>query len=267
MRLFVERARLVQPNFDVTPENADSIVEICQRLDGLPLAIELAAARARHLTPQALLARFDRRLDVLSRGQRDLPARQQTMRDTIAWSYDLLDATEQRLFTGLSIFVGGATLDACEEILESPGIDQLEVLESLADKSLLRFVLDEESRVSMLETIRDFARERLEESGDLPGISRRHAEYFLTAGGGDRAPHRRHETDDGHLIVSIGTRPISAAPSPGGETKGTSSLPSAMGGALWRFWRFAATWRKADRSRRALASIRVRFAPGSRQSP
>ncbi len=240
VRLFVERARLVQPTFDVTPENADAIVEICLRLDGLPLAIELAAARARHLSPQALLARFDRRLDVLSRGQRDLPARQQTMRDTIAWSYDLLDAAEQRLFAGLSIFVGGATLEACEEIVEVPGIDLLEVLESLADKSLIRFVLDEESRVSMLETIRDFARERLEASGDLSSVALRHADYFLRLaeeteplleGREQTRTLDRLDRDQGNLRSAIIWW----------RDQGETERALRMSGALWRFW-----WLRGD---------------------
>ena len=142
VRLFVNRAQSVKPGFEITTDNAAAVVEICSRLDGLPLAIELAAARVRLLSPDALLARFDRRLDVLERGPRDLPARQKTMRDTIAWSYDLLDPAEQRLFTRLSIFAGGATLDAATAIAGDPqsedGMADLELLESLADKSLIQ---------------------------------------------------------------------------------------------------------------------------------
>ncbi|HLL50499.1 MAG TPA: adenylate/guanylate cyclase domain-containing protein, partial [Thermomicrobiales bacterium] len=116
VRLFVNRAQSVKPGFDVTADNAAALVEVCSRLDGLPLAIELAAARVRLLSPQALLDRLDRRLDVLGRGPRDLPARQQTMRDTIAWSYDLLDPAEQQLFSRLSVFAGGAALEAAEAV-------------------------------------------------------------------------------------------------------------------------------------------------------
>jgi tetratricopeptide (TPR) repeat protein len=240
VRLFVERARLVQPNFDVTAENADAIVEICQRLDGLPLAIELAAARARHLTPQALLARFDRRLDVLSRGQRDLPDRQRTMRDTIAWSYDLLDPAEQRVFTDLSIFVGGATLEACEDVVDAAGGDALDVLESLADKSLIRFALDEDSRITMLETIRDFARERLDASDDQSRVARRHADYFL----------RLAEETEPLLEGREQTRSLDSLDREQGNLRAAitwwrdqGDLESAlrMSGALWRFW-----WLRGD---------------------
>ena len=197
VRLFVSRAQSVKPGFEITADNAAAVAEICSRLDGLPLAIELAAARIRLLSPDALLARFDRRLDVLDRGPRDLPARQQTMRDTIAWSYDLLDPDEQRLFTYLSIFAGGATLEAAAAIAGDPesggGMADLELIESLADKSLIQLTGDE-SRIRMLQTIRDFGQERLAESPERQVIAQRHAAYFLaiaeevgTAARGERA--------------------------------------------------------------------------------
>ncbi|MDQ3226762.1 MAG: adenylate/guanylate cyclase domain-containing protein, partial [Chloroflexota bacterium] len=137
VRLFVARAQSVKPEFTLTTDNAGDIVEICRRLDGLPLAIELAAARARFYSPLALRERLDgfgRRLDLLSRGQRDLPARQQTMRDTVAWSYDLLDPAEQRLFTRLAVFVGGATIETCLAVAaelpgDDPALDALTLLE------------------------------------------------------------------------------------------------------------------------------------------
>ena len=114
MQLFIERAQAVQADFAVTNENAPAVAEICERLDGLPLAIELAAARVKLFPPQALLARLDSRLKLLTGGARDLPARQQTLRNTIDWSYDLLDAGEQALFARLGVFVGGCTLEAAE---------------------------------------------------------------------------------------------------------------------------------------------------------
>jgi predicted ATPase/DNA-binding CsgD family transcriptional regulator len=184
VQLFVARARAVQEAFALTAENAAAVAAICRRLDGLPLAIELAAARVKVLSPAALLARLERRLVVLTGGGRDLPARQQTMRDTIAWSYDLLPAPEQRLFRHLAIFVGGFTLEAAEAIANAH--DDLDVnlfdgITSLVDKSLLQRVegRDGEPRFSMLETVRELGLERLAASGELDAVSRLHAAYFL----------------------------------------------------------------------------------------
>ena len=143
VQLFVARAQAVQEAFVLTAENAAAVAAICRRLDGLPLAIELAAARVKVLSPSALLARLERRLTVLTGGGRDLPARQQTMRDTIAWSYDLLSLPEQRLFRRLAIFVGGCTFAAAEAIANAAGdlgIDPFDGMTSLVDKSLLQRV-------------------------------------------------------------------------------------------------------------------------------
>ena len=139
--LFVERATAVKPDFAVTNANAPAVAEICVRLDGLPLAIELAAARIRLLSPEAMLARLGHGLALLTGGRRDLPARQQTLRDAIAWSYDLLDRDEQRLFRRLGVFVGGFTLEAAEAVCDGEGdlgIDVLDGLDSLVDKSLVQ---------------------------------------------------------------------------------------------------------------------------------
>jgi predicted ATPase/DNA-binding CsgD family transcriptional regulator len=184
VQLFIARARAVQETFTLTGENAVAVAAICRRLDGLPLAIELAAARLKVLSPSALLARLERRLTVLTGGGRDLPARQQTMRDTIAWSYDLLSAPEQRLFRRLAFFVGGCTFEAAESIANAGGglgIDPLDGLTSLVDKSLLQRVeaADGEPRFSILETIRELGRERLAACGELDEISRHHANVFL----------------------------------------------------------------------------------------
>jgi non-specific serine/threonine protein kinase len=184
VRLFVERAQAVTEDFALTPENAETIAEICRRLDGLPLAIELAAARIKILPPVALLARLERRLPVLTGGNRDLPARQQTMRDTLAWSFDLLSSEEQALFRRLSVFVGGFSLEAAEAIAAVPGayiINPLDGVASLVDKSLLRQVpsVGGEPRYRMLETAREFGLEQLAASGEEEAIREWHAQWCL----------------------------------------------------------------------------------------
>jgi predicted ATPase len=183
VELFIQRACDVKPDFQVTNETAPAIAEVCYRLDGLPLAIELAAARIKVLTPRALLARLEHRLDVLRGGARDLPARQQTMREAVGWSYDLLDEAEKALFRRLSVFVGGCSLEAVEFVCARIGVDEIDLLDqlaSLSDKSLL--VHEEtsggEPRFRMLQVIREYARERLVESGEATELLRRHAGYF-----------------------------------------------------------------------------------------
>jgi predicted ATPase/class 3 adenylate cyclase len=185
--LFVERARAIQPTFQVSQANARAIAEICVRLDGLPLAIELAAARIRLLPPQALLARLSNSLQVLTGGAQTLPERQQTLRNTIQWSYDLLDMQEQLLFRRLSVFSGGWTLEAAEAVVHagqqsnSDGLPILDGTASLLDKSLLlQVALDEEEpRFIMLETIREFGRECLEALGEIEDTQQAHAAYYL----------------------------------------------------------------------------------------
>jgi predicted ATPase/class 3 adenylate cyclase len=181
VRLFVERARTVKPDFTVTNESAPAVAEICARLDGLPLAIELAAARVRLLPPQKMLQRLGNRMKLLKGGARDLPTRQQTLRGAIDWSHDLLEE-EKILFRRLSVFAGGRTLEAIEEICDPEGaLDALEGLESLLEKSLLRQEEGPggEPRFVMLETIHEYAREKLQASGEAEEIKRLHAEYFL----------------------------------------------------------------------------------------
>jgi predicted ATPase/class 3 adenylate cyclase len=174
--LFLERARAVAPGFAVTDENAPAIAELCVRLDGLPLAIELAAARVKLLPPQALLARLGRRPDLLRSGARDRPARQQTLRAALDWSFDLLDATEQRLFARVSVFAGGFRLEAAEDVCDA----DLDAVEVLLENSLLRSEErpDGEPRFSMLETIRDYGRERLEQDGVADDLRERHAHWY-----------------------------------------------------------------------------------------
>src|SRR5207253_5371923 len=184
VQLYIERAQAVKPDFELTNENAPAVAEICARLDGLPLAIELATARLNVFTPQALAERLGNRLKLLRGGARDLPVRQQTLRDTIDWSYELLDAPEQALFQMLAIF-SGATLEAVEavtgRIARFDDFDIFEGVGSLADKSLLR---QEEgaggqTRLRMLETIREFAMSHLKEDAAFnPEVCRAHATYF-----------------------------------------------------------------------------------------
>src|SRR5215469_5576041 len=201
--LFLERGRAVNPDFALTADNATTIVEICRRLDGLPLALELAAARLSLLTPQALLSRMKHRLPVLTRGARDLPQRQQTLRNTLAWSYDLLDEREQHLFRQLAVFVGSFPLEAVEAVWtdegsstsssSSPSSDEgVELIAQLLDKSLIQPAdsVDGEPYFRMLDTIREYALEHLVASGEEQAVKRRHADFYL----------RLAETAEPHLL-------------------------------------------------------------------
>ncbi len=182
--LFIQRARAARPDFQVTNASAPAVAELCARLDGLPLAIELAAARVKLLSPPAMLARLGRRLNLLTGGGRDLPARQQTLRATIDWSYDLLEPDECVLFARLAVFVGGCSLDAVEPVCnlgDDLSLDVLDGLALLVDRSLLRQIEgpEAEPRFVMLETIREYAAERLGVSGDTEAVRRKHAEYYV----------------------------------------------------------------------------------------
>jgi predicted ATPase/class 3 adenylate cyclase/Tfp pilus assembly protein PilF len=179
--LFIERAVAVKPAFTVTNENAPAVAEICYRLDGLPLAIELAAARVRVLPPQRMLAELSHRLSFLMGGARDLPARQKTLRGAIDWSHDLLNADEQKLFRRLSVFVGGSTLEAIETVCHiEPALSVLETLESLVGKSLVKQTeAHGQPRLVMLETIREYARDRLIAAGEAERVRERHRVCFL----------------------------------------------------------------------------------------
>ena len=184
LTLFVQRAQAIKGNFQLTEANAHIIAEICVRLDGLPLAIELAAARIRLLSPQALLARLSRRLEVLTGGARNVPARQQTLRSTIAWSYHLLAPTEQQLFRLLSVFAGGCTLQAIEAIAQATDHEAntaLDEVSVLLESNLLRQVeqIDGESRLLLLETIREYGLECLVDTGELEATQAAHAAYYL----------------------------------------------------------------------------------------
>lgn len=180
--LFVARAQAARPDFVLTSENASYVAAICHRLDGLPLALELAAARIRVLPPQALLGRLSHRFDILTGGARDRPTRQQTLRKAIDWSYSLLSPDEQALFARLSVFAGGWTLEAAEAVCyveKMPATDVLDGLASQVEQSLVRQEGMSESRFGMLETIREYAAQKLEECGEVEEIRRRHALHFL----------------------------------------------------------------------------------------
>jgi predicted ATPase/DNA-binding CsgD family transcriptional regulator len=184
LTLFVERAQAVKPDFQVTEANAHELAEICMRLDGLPLAIELAAARIRLLSPHALLTRLEHRLEVLTGGARNLPARQQTLRATIAWSYHLLASQEQRLFRWLAVCAGGCTLSAAEALALAAGLDASSILDGvsvLLENHLLhqREQPDGEPRLLMLETLREFGRECLATSGEEAAAQQAHTRYYL----------------------------------------------------------------------------------------
>jgi predicted ATPase/transcriptional regulator with XRE-family HTH domain len=239
--LFVARARAIRADFALTAEDAAAVVEICSRLDGLPLAIELAAARVRMLTPQAIVARLERRLPLLTGGTRDGPERQRTLRDAIAWSHDLLSEPERRLFCRLSAFVGGWTLEAAEAVCDPEGnlgFEILDGLESLVLKSLINERADAsgEPRFRMLETIREYGLQVLEASGELETVRRRHAGFFLAlaerAEPELRGPHQvrwvqrlEAEHDNVRAILAWSLTNIHEA-----------ALALQLSGALYRFW-------------------------------
>jgi len=272
VQLFVARAQAIRSDFAITNANAPAIAEICQRLDGLPLAIELAAARIKLFPPQALLARLRSPLALLTVGTRDLPQRQQTLRATLDWSYDLLNADEQALFARLAVFVGGCTLEAVEavcgdqgdketrrqgdyadkergrqgdkELAETPGLpgsassgDVLDTLSSLVDQSLVQQELqaDGEPRFTMLATIREYALERLELSGEAEALRRQHAAYFVALveaaepklrGSDQEVWWRRleQEFDNVRAVLRWAIR------------CGEAEIAQRLSGALWWFW-------------------------------
>jgi predicted ATPase/class 3 adenylate cyclase len=237
VRLFVERARAIKPEFAVTNESAPAVAEICARLDGLPLAIELAAARIRVLPPQKMLQRLGDRLKLLRGGARDLPTRQQTLRGTIDWSHDLLNEEEKALFARLSVFAGGRTLEAIEEICDSEGdLDALEGVESLVEKSLLR---QEGSggapRFVMLETVHEYAREKLQESGEAEEVKKHHAEYFLALAEEGESGLRGPEAATWLERLEIEHDNLRAALS-WALAQEEVELGLRLAGALWRFW-------------------------------
>lgn len=240
--LFIKRAKAVQHDFALTQDNAPAISEICARLDGLPLAIELAAAHIKSLTPQALLARLDKRLPILVGGPRDLPTRQRTLRATMAWSYGLLGEEESQVFRRLSVFTGGCTLEAAEQVCPSEG-EPFAQIENLLDASLLRKANGDsaEPRYMMLETVREYAAGKLEAAGEGSEARRKHAHYFLGLAetaeskltGGDQAIWlERLEADHDNLRAALGWMLEPEAGATMRDPEGVLRLASA----LWRFW-------------------------------
>ncbi|HWE63665.1 MAG TPA: tetratricopeptide repeat protein, partial [Chloroflexota bacterium] len=237
VRLFVERAQAVQPEFALSQDNAQVIAQVCRRLDGLPLAIELAAARVMLLPPAALLARLERRLPVLTGGARDLPDRQRTLRATIAWSYDLLDSDERILFRRLAVFTGGCTQEAATAVCRLGGaLDVLEGLASLIDKSLVSSgVAQSEMRFGMLETVREYALEQLEASGEAAAVRRAHAAYYVAfaeaaepdlRGAKQMVMLKRLEDEHDNLRAVLQWSLLHAE----------AEVGLRLGSALWRFW-------------------------------
>ncbi len=260
--LFIARAQAVKPDFKVTNANAPAVAGICARLDGLPLAIELAAARVKYYQPQALLARLEQGLALLSGGARDLPARQRTLREAIAWSYDLLSPQEQALFRRLAVFVGGCTGEAAAEVCFAVGEladDVLETLLSLVDKSLLRLVEweeDEESepRFWMLQVLREFGLECLTNSQELDTTRTAHALYFLARAEeaepyllGDESSRWFAKLEQEHknlraaltwLLEQAGFR------ADGEEDKKWAELALRLSGVLYWFWNIHGYYRE-----------------------
>jgi predicted ATPase/class 3 adenylate cyclase len=245
VRLFVDRARAVQKTFALTEDNAEAVVAICRRLDGLPLAIELAAARVRLLPPKAILARLDSRLNLLTGGGRDRPERQQTLRNAIAWSHDLLDHPEQTLFRRLAVFAGGWTLDAAESVVRfgraDPPHSVFDGLDVLHDTSLVRLGESTgrdgatEPRFSMLQTIQEFATEQLAASGELARVQENHASWFadLAIAAEPHLPGPsavswldRLESDHDNLRAALNWL----------RARGDGERAVTVAAALWRFW-------------------------------
>lgn len=237
IKLFVERAEAADANFRLTEENAAAIVEICTRLDGLPLAIELAAARIRILPPREMLGRLDRSLSFLTGGTRDLPDRQRTLRSAIDWSYQLLDESEKKLFARLAVFVRNRTLEAAEEVCNLDGeLDVLEGLSSLVEKSLIvQQEVAGEARFYMLETIREFALGRLAEAGELDAVRGRHASYYLSLA--TMAERELRGPQQLAWLERLEQEHFNMRAALGWADDRDADLLLRLAGALWDFWR------------------------------
>ena len=265
VRLFIERAVASKHDFAVTDENAPAIAGICERVDGLPLAIELAAARVKLFSPQALLGRLEMSLSVLAGGSRDLPSRQQTLRGAIAWSYDLLDEPHRRLFARFSVFARGANLEQAEAVCgpaSELGVDVLSGLDELADQSLLRRMPDfDEPRLLMLHVMREFAAEKLEESGEAPTIRGRHTDAFLLLAQA-AAPNLfgterkrwldRLELDHDNFRAAFDWS----------QAEGDARRALLLGASFWRFWQMRGHLREGRARLEAILAV-----PGAADHP
>ena len=265
VRLFIERAVAVKPDFQATNENAPAIAGICERVDGLPLAIELAAARIKLFSPTALLSRLEKSFSALGSGLRDAPARQQTLRGAILWSYDMLDAGGQRLLTRFSVFARGGRLGQAESVCgpaEDVGGEVVDVLDQLADQSLLRRVPDvDEPRFLMLQTIRDFAVERLEESGEARLIRDRHLAAFIALAQEAQpqlfGPKRKEwldrlEEDHDNFRAALECA----------VTTGNAQQAMRLSAAFWRFWQMRGHLHEGRRQMEHVLAM-----PGSSEFP
>jgi predicted ATPase/transcriptional regulator with XRE-family HTH domain len=272
IQLFVERAASVQPTFELTEDNALAVAALCARLDGLPLAIELVAARVRLLGPAQLLARLDHRLALVTGGQRDLPERQQTLRNAIGWSYDLLTPAEQALFDRLGVFVGGWTLPAAEAVCNPRGDLETEVLEgieSLLNKSLVQQMNrsdggeQTETRFTMLETIREYALEQLEQRDEADDMRQMHAEYYLALAGAAE-PHLMGAEAEDWLGRLESDHDNFRAALRWALDEGEHEIALGLAGALGRFWSLygylseGRRWLDEVMSRRSAAATRDR---------
>jgi len=238
--LFVERARSTRGSFELTPENARAVAAVCRRLDGLPLALELAAARLRLLSPEALLERLDHSLDVLTSGPRDNPERQQTLRATIDWSHSLLEESERRLFRRMAVFAGGCTFADVEAVCADPGEAVLDGLESLVDKALLQ-TDGQGDRLRMLQTIGEYARECLMTAGEAGDVALRHARRYAELArqirddleGADQiGALERGIAEEGNLQAALDT--LLAAAKDGDATACEEGMQ--LCGDLWLYW-------------------------------
>jgi predicted ATPase len=249
--LFMQQAQAIKPDFQMTKENARAIAEICVRLNGLPLALELAASRIKLLPPKILLERLEHRLQVLTGGARNLPLRQQTLRNTIAWSYDLLSAGEQRLFRRLSVFVGGCALEAVEAISTALGDETGQVLDrvaSLIDKNLLQQTEQEggEARLLLLETIREYALEQLAASGEMEGTRRAHADYYLRLA--EEAGPQLKGAEQLVWLARLARELENLRAALGWLLEhGEEEQALRLGGALWWFWFMHGDWSEGRR--------------------
>ena len=264
VRLFIARAVAVRPDFTVTNANAPAVAAICARLQGMPLAIELAAARIKLLSPDAILLRLEHQLNLLAAGARDLPARQQTLRGAIAWSYDILEEGDRVLLDRLSVFEGGFSLDAAEVIgdpTDGSGRDVLDGLKALADQSLLRSVDTNPPRFFMLETIREFAAEMLDQRPDAGSIRARHTSWYLDlveatapqlSGPDQRAMLERLELEHDNIRAVLDRAPL----------VGDGACAIRVGFAMWRFWQKRGHLYEARRRLESMAT-----APWSHDDP
>ncbi len=248
IRLFVERARGVNADFKLTDGNAGAVAAACSRLDGLPLAIELAAAWSRLLTPTALLTRLDKRLSLLKGGAQDAPARLRTLHDAIEWSYKLLDADEQEVFRQLAVFVGGYDVDAAEGVCvtrDGAAVDVLPCLDALVDKNLMRQMGQDQDegadRLSMLETVREFAWDRLVDSGEATATRRRHALHYIHLAEAARV----------HLLAMDEPQWLERLEREHGNVRAALAwareceevaIGLQLAGAMWRFWAGHGYW-------------------------